>query len=118
MFSLTIMLYLFAMMNIQNLAALREHAATAVPMLKLLSNEDRLLLLCSMIECERSVGDLETMTGISQPTLSQQLGILRKSEVVSTRRDGKFIYYRLADERALQLMQTIHALYCPAPTSN
>lgn len=106
------------MMNIQNLAALREHAAEAVPMLKLLGNEDRLLLLCSMIEGERSVSDLETMTGISQPTLSQQLGILRKADVVSTRRDGKFIYYRLADERVLHLMQTIHALYCPAPLSN
>ena len=104
---------MFTMIPIQNLAALREHASEAVPLLKLLSNEDRLLLLCSMIECERTVSELETITGINQPTLSQQLGILRKANVVSTRRDGKYIYYRVSDERALLLMQTIHSLYCP-----
>ena len=54
---------------------------------------------------------LENM-GISQPTLSQQLGVLRREGLVSTRREGKFICYQLADKRALQLMQAIHQLFC------
>ena len=92
--------------------ALRAHADEAVAMLKVLGNADRLLLLCQMAEQERTVGELEQLTGISQPTLSQQLGVLRREGLVSTRREGKFIWYQLADDRALQLMQTIHQLFC------
>ena len=55
---------------------------------------------------------LEQLTGVSQPTLSQQLGILRREGLVSTRREGKFIWYQLADARALQLMQAVHQLFC------
>ena len=95
-----------------DLQAVREHAGQAVAMLKLLGNEDRLLLLCQMAECERTVGELQELTGIEQPTLSQQLGVLRRDGVVETRREGKFIWYRLADGRALDLMQHIHRLFC------
>ncbi|QIL83710.1 helix-turn-helix transcriptional regulator [Diaphorobacter sp. HDW4A] len=92
--------------------SLRAHAGEAVSMLKLLGNEDRLLLLCQMAECERTVGELQALTGIAQPTLSQQLGVLRREGVVDTRREGKFIWYHLADGRALDLMQHIHRLFC------
>ena len=95
-----------------DLQAMREHAGQAVAMLKLLGNEDRLLLLCQMAECERTVGELQELTGIEQPTLSQQLGVLRRDGMVETRREGKFIWYRLADGRALDLMQHIHRLFC------
>ena len=61
---------------------------------------------------ERTVGELQELTGIGQPTLSQQLGVLRREGVVDTRREGKFIWYRLADGRALDLMQHIHRLFC------
>ncbi len=81
-------------------------------MLKLLGNEDRLLLLCQLSMQERTVGELEQLTGIGQPTLSQQLGVLRREGLVATRREGKFIWYQLADERALQLMQCVHQLFC------
>ena len=91
---------------------MRTHAGEAVVMLKLLGNEDRLLLLCQLSLQERTVGELEQLTGVSQPTLSQQLGILRREGLVTTRREGKFIWYQLADDRALQLMQTIHQLFC------
>nr|WP_228529889.1 metalloregulator ArsR/SmtB family transcription factor [Diaphorobacter caeni] len=91
---------------------MRRHAGDAVAMLKLLGNEDRLLLLCQMAERERTVGELQELTGIGQPTLSQQLGVLRREGVVDTRREGKFIWYRLADGRALDLMQHIHRLFC------
>lgn len=95
-----------------DLAAMRSHAGEAVAMLKLLGNEDRLLLLCQLAERERTVGELEQLTGVAQPTLSQQLGVLRRDGLVGTRREGKFIWYHLADDRALQLMQSLHRLFC------
>jgi DNA-binding transcriptional ArsR family regulator len=95
-----------------DLASMRAHAGEAVSMLKLLGNEDRLMLLCQMAEQERTVSELEQLTGITQPTLSQQLGVLRREGLVVTRREGKFIWYQLADARALQLMQLVHALFC------
>ena len=95
-----------------DLQAMRAHASEAVAMLKLLGNEDRLLLLCQLSMQERTVGELEQLTGITQPTLSQQLGVLRREGLVATRREGKFIWYQLADERALQLMQSVHHLFC------
>ncbi|WP_039048607.1 ArsR/SmtB family transcription factor [Comamonas thiooxydans] len=95
-----------------DLHVMRTHAGEAVVMLKLLGNEDRLLLLCQLSLQERTVGELEQLTGVSQPTLSQQLGILRREGLVTTRREGKFIWYQLADARALQLMQTLYQLFC------
>ncbi|WP_418515170.1 ArsR/SmtB family transcription factor [Delftia sp. PS-11] len=93
--------------------SMREHAAAAVGMLKVLGNEDRLMLLCQLSQRELTVGELEQLTGITQPTLSQQLAVLRREGLVQTRREGKFIWYQLADRRALQLMQCLHQLFCP-----
>jgi len=98
--------------NSLDLASMRAHASEAVSMLKLLGNEDRLMLLCQISLQERTVTELEQLTGITQPTLSQQLGVLRREGLVSTRREGKFIWYQLADARALQLMQVVHQLFC------
>lgn len=98
--------------NSLDLASMRVHASEAVSMLKLLGNEDRLMLLCQISLQERTVTELEQLTGITQPTLSQQLGVLRREGLVSTRREGKFIWYQLADARALQLMQVVHQLFC------
>jgi DNA-binding transcriptional ArsR family regulator len=95
-----------------DLASLRAHAGEAASMLKLLGNQDRLMLLCQMAFQERTVTELEQLTGIGQPTLSQQLGVLRREGLVTTRREGKFIWYQLADARALQLMQLVHSLFC------
>ena len=94
-----------------DLDAMRQHADEAVLMLKLLGNADRLLLLCQLVQQERTVGELERLTGITQPTLSQQLGVLRREGAVDTRREGKFIWYRLADGRVLQLMQAMYQLF-------
>ncbi len=92
---------------------LRSGAAQAVGVLKILANEDRLMLLCQLSQGEHCVGELQTELGIGQPTLSQQLGVLRKEEVVSTRRDGKNIYYSVADPRTLEVLVLLHRLYCP-----
>ncbi len=81
-------------------------------MLRVLANENRLLLLCQLSQGEKSVGELETLLGIRQPTLSQQLGVLRNEGLVQTRREGKQIIYRVVDARAQRLLETLYGLYC------
>ena len=92
---------------------LRASAGIAVSALKVLANEDRLLLLCQLSQGEMCVSDLETTLGIRQPTLSQQLGVLRNEGVVTTRREGKQIFYAVADQQLLQVLELLHRLYCP-----
>lgn len=82
--------------------------------LKVLSNSDRLKILCLLVDSEMNVQQIELQTDIHQPTLSQQLTVLRKSEMVSTRRKGKQIFYQLSDPKVLILMQTLYQLYCKA----
>lgn len=94
------------------LAQLRASAGRACALLKAMANEDRLLLLCMLAEGERNVGELQAATGIVQPSLSQQLGVLREEGLVQTRREGKFIYYALASTEVLRLMQALHASFC------
>jgi len=94
------------------LAALRESAAQSCTLLKALANEDRLLLLCQLVQGERNVGELESLTGIRQPTLSQQLGVLRDEGLVTTRREGKYVYYQMASFEVSQVMKTLSSLYC------
>ena len=99
------------------LANLAGAAAEAATLLKALANPDRLLLLCSLVEGECNVSGLESLTGIRQPTLSQQLGVLRDEGLVDTRRDGKFIFYRIASPPALAVLQTLYETFCrPAKT--
>ena len=73
---------------------------------------DRLLLLCQLVDGERSVTALGGLTGIEQPSLSQQLGVLRGERLVATRREGKHIVYRIASPAALAVLQTLYGLYC------
>ncbi|BCT89209.1 ArsR/SmtB family transcription factor [Acinetobacter variabilis] len=82
--------------------------------LKVLSNSDRLKILCVLVDSEMNVQQIELQTDIHQPTLSQQLTVLRKAEMVSTRREGKQIFYQLSDPKVLTLMQTLYQLYCKA----
>lgn len=94
-------------------AVLREAAQHAVGALKVLANQDRLLLLCQLSQGEMCVSDLEEALEIRQPTLSQQLGILRNEGVVDTRRDGKRIFYSVADPKVMQVLEVLYRLYCP-----
>ena len=101
-----------------SLVDLASAARDAGLLLKLLANPDRLLLLCNMVEEERNVSTLEALTGIRQPTLSQQLGVLREEGIVATRRDGKFIFYRIASAPALAVLKTLYDTFCgPANSS-
>jgi len=88
-------------------------AGEASKLLKVLSNPDRLLLLCQMTQGEFSVRELEIMTGVAQPTLSQQSTVLRDENLVSTRRDGKQIFYTIVSKEALAVLQVLYQLYCP-----
>ena len=95
-----------------DLAALHNAASEACSVLKVLANTNRLLLLCQMSQNEYSVRGLEELTGIKQPTLSQQLTVLRNVEMVSTRREGKQIFYRIMSMEALAIMKVLYELYC------
>ena len=92
---------------------LRSGAVQAVSALKTLANEDRLMLLCQLSQGEHCVSELQEELRITQPTLSQQLGVLRNEGVVNTRRQGKNIYYSVADPRTLEILLLLHSLYCP-----
>ncbi len=97
--------------NVDNVDATRNSASQACSILKLLANEDRLMLLCQLTQGEKNVGELESATNIQQPTLSQQLTILRKDGIVAIRKDGKFNYYSIASDEVIQVMQTLGQLY-------
>jgi len=92
---------------------LRRAAGAAVAALKVLANEDRLLLLCQLSLGEMCVSELEEQLGIRQPTLSQQLGVLRTEGVVDTRREGKQIFYSIAGPALLDILAVLYRLYCP-----
>ncbi len=81
-------------------------------LLKALGNPDRLLLLCQLVHGEMNVGELEERLKIVQPTLSQQLGVLRREGLVDTRRDGRQIYYRISSPQALSVIETLYQLFC------
>lgn len=99
--------------TVLNPERLREAAAMAVSALKVLANEDRLLLLCQLSQGELCVSEMEEILGIRQPTLSQQLAVLRNEGTVTTRREGKNIYYRVADARTLEILALLYRQYCP-----
>lgn len=96
-----------------NLEDMQAAAADACRLMKVLSNPDRLMLLCQLAQGEHNVGELEAALGIVQPTLSQQLTVLREEALVSTRREGKNIYYSVADPNLLEILVVMYRLYCP-----
>lgn len=95
-----------------DLAALQVSAEKACALLKVLAHTDRLVLLCRLAQGEFCVGELQEDLGIQQPTLSQQLGVLRQEGLVETRRQGKHIYYRLISEDAAAVMHVLHSRLC------
>jgi ArsR family transcriptional regulator len=93
--------------------AMRTAAGQASSLLHVLANPDRLLLLCQLSQGEKSVSELEALLDIRQPTLSQQLGVLRSEDLVASRRDGKRMFYSIRDAKVLVLIATLYDLYCP-----
>lgn len=99
-------------MNSTQSQSLTAMATEAAKLLHRIANPDRLLVLCMLVEGEKNVGELGELTGIKQPTLSQQLTVLRTEQLVQTRRSGKYIYYRLEHPDVLQIMQTLYDIFC------
>jgi DNA-binding transcriptional ArsR family regulator len=87
-------------------------ADKACRLMKTLANPDRLLILCQLSQGEKRVGELEEILGIVQPTLSQQLTVLREEALVTTRREGKNIYYQLSSSQALAVIRVMYEQFC------
>jgi DNA-binding transcriptional ArsR family regulator len=88
-------------------------AGEVAALLKTLAHPARLMIVCTLVEGERSVGELEEAIDVHQPTLSQQLTVLRGAGIVRTRRVSKQIFYRLAEAKAAQLIGALYTIYCP-----
>ena len=95
-----------------NPESMRMHAADAAQLLRALANEKRLMLLCLLVEGERSVSELNSKVDLSKSALSQHLAVLRTDGLVQTRRVAQTIYYALADGPAQRIIETLHGIYC------
>src|SRR5690606_11611463 len=88
------------------------HAGEAAALLKALAHPARLLVLCQLVQGERSVGELQPITGLSMSALSQHLAVLREMELVTTRRQSQTINYSLADGPAAGVLDALYTAYC------
>lgn len=97
-----------------DLARLQGSAAEAAEMLRLLANENRLLILCHLaMEKEMAVGAIAEAVELSQSALSQHLAKLRADRLVATRREGTTVFYRIADAKIRRILTLLKNLYCP-----
>ncbi len=96
--------------------AMADAADEAAGVLRGLSNPSRLLLLCRLLDGERSVSDLVEELGLGQAYVSQQLSRLRGAGLVACRRDGRNMFYRLADARLIIVIEALHRAFCPPVT--
>lgn len=100
------------MLDLKQAKAVGRHAGEAAAMLRALSHEARLAVLCEINDGERSAGELVECSGLSQSALSQHLAKLREEGLVATRRDGQTIFYRIADPKVQRLLAVLHEIYC------
>lgn len=96
-----------------DLADMQKHASEAAGLLKQLGNENRLLILCTLIDGELSVGELNEIIPLSQSALSQHLASLRDAGLVETRRESQTIFYSLCGTEAIQVISVLQSIYCP-----
>ena len=96
-----------------DLSQFEASAAEAAKLLKALSNERRLMILCQLGDRELAVGQIQPLVGLSQSALSQHLAVLREQGVVATRREGQVIFYRIADPAAVKVVATLAEIFCP-----
>lgn len=94
-------------------AQFRERAGEAAKLLRTMSNEHRLMILCRLGDGELSAGELLAGTTLSQSALSQHLAVLREDALVATRREGQSIFYQIADPSALKVIETLAGIFCP-----
>ena len=87
----------------------------AVGLLQSLGNKSRLMIMCQLIDGEKSVGELAELLQARESTVSQHLALLRKDRLVTTRRQGQTIFYALASYPARRVLETLYEIYCPQP---
>jgi DNA-binding transcriptional ArsR family regulator len=95
---------------------MKAQAGRASTLLNAMSNDKRLMILCQLLQGERTVNDLAELLDTRQSTISQHLALLRKDGFVSPRRDGQAQYYSLAGDEARSILETLYSLYCKAAT--
>src|SRR5579859_661566 len=98
------------------LSAIEAHAGEAAALLKALANDQRLLVLCCLLDGPLSVGEINERVALSQSALSQHLGVLRDAALVTTTRKSQTIYYALTEGPALEIMQILYSAFCAPPS--
>lgn len=101
-------------LQVNDLQVLQQHAEQAAQLMRQLSNPNRLMILCTLMQEELSVGELNLRIPLSQSALSQHLAGLRQAQLVATRRSGQVIYYRLEGVAVARVIGVLKDLYCPA----
>ena len=96
-----------------NFDDMREHAQEAAQLLRSMANENRLMVLCSLVQGELSVSELNDRVPLSQSALSQHLASLREAGLVNTRRESQTIYYSLNGDDAVRVIEVLHSIFCP-----
>lgn len=99
-------------MDLEDMNVLVRQAREASELLKALSHETRLLILCLLSEGEKSVSELEDIMKMPQAAVSQQLARLRLDGLVNARREGRMIYYTIADDEVSSVVETLYDLFC------
>ena len=97
------------------IAQMQAHAADAAALLRSLGNEQRLMILCQLVEEELGVGALLSRMSLSQSALSQHLAVLRDANLVQTRREGLQVFYSIVPGPARDILSTLHSIYCEQP---
>jgi ArsR family transcriptional regulator, virulence genes transcriptional regulator len=98
--------------DFRRLAELHDMASNACELLKAMSNKWRLMILCQLSEGEKTVGELQGLLGVGQSAVSQHLAILRREEIVASRKDAQSIFYSLSGDEAIKVMATLHDVFC------
>lgn len=101
-----------------DLKQMQQSAESASQFLRSLANRDRLMLLCHLTKGEACVSDLEAQSGIHQPSLSQQLGVLRREGLIEPRKQGKRVYYHIASDNVQAMLEQLYTMFCPQEAGN
>lgn len=99
--------------NLNPVADMQQHARAAADLLKALANENRLMILCTLIGGEMSVSELNQQVPLSQSALSQHLASLREAGLVATRKEAQTVFYRLQGDEATKVIGVLQSIYCP-----
>ncbi|MCW8346037.1 metalloregulator ArsR/SmtB family transcription factor [Vibrio sp. ZSDZ65] len=91
---------------------MKDRVTDVAEVLKTLSHPDRLFVLCQLVDGEQGAGQLQANSNLSQSAFSQHLTVLKKADLVSSRKESQHVYYALKDERVVGLIKQLHTLYC------